>query len=96
MGMDELLVHTADIATGLGAAFTPDEEPVRLVLDRLFPWWPRGEEPWPALLWANGRLDLPGRPSLGAAWVWHCAPVEEWDGTLPRWDPVAGRPVASH
>ncbi len=91
MGMDELLVHTADIADGLGARSTPDERLVTLVLDRLFPWWPRDAEPLTALLWANGRRDLPGRPSLGAAWVWHCAPLDEWSGTVPRWDPVAGR-----
>ena len=94
MGMDELLVHAADITDGLGARSTPDERLVTLVLDRLFPWWPRDAEPWTALLWANGRADLPGRPSLGAAWVWHCAPLDEWDGTVPRWDPAAGRMAA--
>ena len=94
MGMDELLVHTGDIATGLGAPSAPDERLVRLVLDRLFPWWPRDAEPWTALRWANGRLDLPGAPSLGATWVWHSAPLEEWDGAIPRWDPVAGRLMA--
>jgi len=93
MGMDELLVHTHDIATGLGAAFDPDDALVRVVLDRLFPWWPRSDEPWPALLWANGRGSLGGAPAVGAAWLWHCAPLDEWDGTVPCWDPVEGRPV---
>jgi hypothetical protein len=92
--MDELLVHTADITAGLGVPFTPERRLVTLVLDRLFPWWPRDVEPWTALLWANGRTDLPGRPSLGETWVWHCAPLEEWDGTVPEWDPVAGRKAA--
>jgi len=91
MGMDELLLHTDDIVSGLGACFLPDDELVRLVLDRLFPWWPREVEPWSALRWVNGRLHLPGRPSLGAEWVWHCAPLEEWDGKVPRWDPREGR-----
>ena len=94
MGMDELLVHTADITGGLGATFTADPRLVTLVLDRLFPWWPREADPWTALLWANGRRDLPGRPSLGERWVWHCAPLEEWDGTVPEWDPTAGRKAA--
>jgi hypothetical protein len=93
MGMDELLIHTADIAGGLGAPFVPDDRPVPLVLDRLFPWWPREADPWSALRWANGRLDLPGSPSPGAAWLWHSAPLEEWDGTIPVWDPVARRRV---
>jgi hypothetical protein len=91
MGMDEVLVHTADITTGLGVEWAPDEAAVGLVLDRLFPWWPRDADPWSALLWANGRRDLPGRPSPGAEWLWHCAPLDEWDGTVPRWDPVRGR-----
>ena len=93
MGMDELLVHTADITTGLGAPYTPDERLVTVVLERLFPWAPGDPDPWTALQWANGRLGLPGRPSPGASWVWHCAPLEEWDGTVPEWDPVAGRKV---
>ena len=95
MEMDELLVHTADITTGLGVPFSADRRLVTLVLDRLFPWWPRDVEPWTALLWANGRVGLPGRPSLGASWVWHCAPLEEWDGTVPEWDPVTGRRKAA-
>ncbi len=93
MGMDELLLHTADIAGGLGAPFAPGERLVVLVLDRLFPWWPRHVEPWSALRWANGRAELPGQPFLGQTWAWHCAPLAEWDGTIPRWDPEAARLV---
>jgi hypothetical protein len=93
MGMDELLVHTHDIATGLGVPFKPDDGMARLVLNRLFPWWPQGAAPWAALLWANGRAALPGHDNPGAAWLWHCAPVEDWDGTVPRWDPAGGRPT---
>jgi uncharacterized protein (TIGR03083 family) len=94
MLMDELLVHTADIATGLGAPYTPDQRLVTVVLERLFPWAPADADRWAALLWANGRVDLPDQPSLGEAWLWHCAPLEEWDGTVPEWDPVARRKVA--
>lgn len=94
MGIDELLVHTHDIGAGLGTDFASAAEVARAVLDRLFPWWPRSAEPWPALQWANGRIALPGHPSPGANWLWHCAPLEEWDGTIPWWDPVASRPGA--
>jgi pilus assembly protein CpaC len=44
---------------------------------------------------ANGRISLPGHPSPGANWSWHCAPLDEWDGTIPQWDPVANRQRAS-
>jgi hypothetical protein len=94
MGMDELLVHTHDIAGGLGLDYQIEADLAQLVLDRLFPWWPRGANPQSALLWANGRADLPQRPSPGDAWLWHCAPLAEWDGTVPRWDAAAKRPVA--
>lgn len=93
MAIDELLVHTHDIAVGLGETFEPDDAMVVAVLDRLFPWWPRDAPPVPALLWANGRIALPAHDRLGEEWLWHSAPLEEWDGTIPRWDPVAKRPA---
>lgn len=94
MGMDELLVHTHDIAEGLDAEFEPDDRLARKVLDRLFPWRPPQANPWPSLLWANGRLSLPDLPAVGAEWLWHCAPLAEWNGTVPRWDPAAFRVAA--
>jgi hypothetical protein len=92
MGMDELLVHTGDIAAAFGTAFAPPDDVACAVLDRLFPWWPRESEPWRALRWANGREGLSGHTSPGASWLWHCSPLDEWDGTIPQWDPVANRP----
>lgn len=92
---DEFVVHTHDIATSLGADYQPDVYVARALLDRLFPWWPRDVEPWNALLWAHGRRDLPGYPHVDETWLWHCAPLEEWNGTVPRWDPVT-RAKAKH
>lgn len=93
MGIDELLVHTHDITTGLGTDFDPGPHLPRIVLDRLFPWWPSGDaDPWPALLWANGRIPLAGRAKPGVEWLWHCAPIDEWDGTMPQWEPTKHRP----
>jgi hypothetical protein len=86
MGIDELLVHTHDIAAAFETGFDAPSDLVRAVLDRLFPWWPVEADPWTALLWANGRVSLPGHPNPGASWLWHCAPLEEWDGTIPRWE----------
>ena len=94
MGMDELLIHTSDIATGLGLDAEIDAGAARLVLDRLFPWWPRDADPGRALLWANGRGELGDRPNPGSSWLWHCAPLAAWDGTVPVWDPVARRPMS--
>jgi hypothetical protein len=93
MAMDELVIHTFDIALGMGFEFTPDDTVARLLLDRLFPWWPRDTPPWPALLWANGRAALPNFPDLGSTWLWHCAPLSEWDGSVPRWDDRIDQPM---
>jgi len=93
MGSAELLAHTHDITAGLGEPFEPDHDTAVAVLDRLFPWWPRDTRPVPALLWANGRIALPDHDRLGEEWLWHSAPLEEWDGSMPRWDPVAKRPA---
>jgi hypothetical protein len=82
MACDELLVHCHDAATGLDAEFEPDPALAGRVLTRLFPWHDPGPDPWTTLLWANGRLDLPGAPRR-AGWRWHCAPLDEWDGTVP-------------
>jgi len=82
MACDELLVHTDDSARGLGVPFAPPTALVRVTLERLFPWAPAGADPWPALLWANGRVALPGHPRQ-ARWRWHCAPLEDWDGVNP-------------
>lgn len=86
MGCDEILVHGWDAVRGFGADFTPPAELAERVLRRLFPWAPTNESPWLALLWANGRADLPSRVRTGPDWSWHCAPLDEWDGTVPRQD----------
>ena len=54
----------------------------RRAIRRLFPWAPTDVDPWSALRWATGRLDLPGHGRLGPDWAWQAAPLSEWDGTL--------------
>jgi hypothetical protein len=83
MACDELLVHTSDAARGLEVEFTPSAELSAATLRRLFPWAPADGDPWRALLWANGRADLPGQERQ-TRWRWHSAPLAEWDGTNPR------------
>lgn len=79
MGIVETLVHTYDITGGLGIrdAWNPPADLCARVLDRLFPDAPTDDtEPWPTLLWATGRGDLPGRPRP-AKWRWYSAPKSE-------------------
>lgn len=84
MACDELLIHGYDIAVTFGVDYEPPAELVELVLQRLFPWAQAGDTeetgPWPTLLWANGRADLPEH-TRPRRWTWHCAPLDEWDGT---------------
>jgi mycothiol maleylpyruvate isomerase-like protein len=74
MGVVETLVHTYDLVAGLG--LPPLDPPAGLcarTLHRLFPDAPADAEPWPALLWCTGRIELPGRPRL-ARWRWYGEP----------------------
>ncbi|WEO96740.1 GNAT family N-acetyltransferase [Streptomyces sp. FXJ1.172] len=70
MGIAEVLLHTHDIAEGLGLAYTPDEELAESVLTWLFPQVQPGPAAWPTLLWATGRGELPGRAPV-TDWRWH-------------------------
>lgn len=74
MGIVEILVHTDDVADGLGLDWTPPAGPVLAALSRLFPQAPVDAPPWRALLWCTGRADLPGRDRV-TDWRWHAAPL---------------------
>ncbi|MEV6305480.1 hypothetical protein AB0M02_39120 [Actinoplanes sp. NPDC051861] len=63
LGVNEILLHTWDIATGLGVGFTMPAPLCAAVLARLFPNSPGGD-PAEALLWCTGRIALPHRPRL--------------------------------
>lgn len=84
MGCEEILAHSWDIAEGLGVPFAPPDDLAARVVARLFPWAPTAAPPWDALRWAAGRIALPGAPRLGPDWLWHCAPLAEWDGTITK------------
>ncbi|WP_433334251.1 maleylpyruvate isomerase N-terminal domain-containing protein [Spirillospora sp. CA-294931] len=73
MGAVETLVHTHDLAEGLGLVWTPPAGLCARVLARLFPDAPTDAEPWPALLWVTGRADLPGRARV-TKWRWYGEP----------------------
>jgi len=63
MGVLETLVHTHDVARGLGVSWTPDRAVCARVLKRLMPEVERTDDAWADLLWACGRTALPGRPA---------------------------------
>jgi hypothetical protein len=82
MACDEMLIHTDDAARGLGRSFDPEPALAEDVLRRLFPWTVVDGDPWPLLLWSNGRTAVGHRPRL-EKWRWHCAPLDEWNGETP-------------
>jgi hypothetical protein len=82
MACDEVMIHTDDAARGLGLVCRPLDHVAEATVQRLFPWAPADAPAWDRLRWANGRIDLPEQPRL-TSWWWHCAPLQEWDGTTP-------------
>ena len=80
MACTEILVHTNDIAQGLGVEFTPPVEVAARTLARLFPWVQDEGDPWGTLLYAAGRRALGGNERRAPNWSWQCAPLSEWDG----------------
>jgi hypothetical protein len=82
MGCAELLLHAGDLADDQGLDWTPPRHLAAATRARLFPWAPDDADPWVALLWATGRGELPGHDPV-TTWRWHCAPLDEWDGTQP-------------
>ncbi|MFI1988543.1 hypothetical protein [Actinoplanes sp. NPDC020271] len=69
MGIVEMLVHLHDLQRTLGFPWSPEPDVCARVLRRLFPDAPEGDEPWPTLLWATGRTELPGHPRQ-TSWRW--------------------------
>lgn len=75
MGVVETLVHTHDLASGLGIGDVaePPADLCARTLHRLFPDVPADTPPWPTLLWATGRGELPGHERRGK-WRWYGEP----------------------
>jgi hypothetical protein len=73
MGVVETLVHTRDVADGLGVDWEPPADLCVRVLARLFPDVTVGTDPWRTLLWATGRAELPDR-ARRTSWRWYAEP----------------------
>ncbi|MFF0202462.1 GNAT family N-acetyltransferase [Streptomyces sp. NPDC005017] len=69
MGVAEALLHTHDIAQGFGVPYEAPAELAEYVLTTIFPSVQPGPAPWPTLLWATGRGELPGRTRV-TDWRW--------------------------
>jgi hypothetical protein len=82
MASIEMLVHTDDVAQGLGGVFQPPADLISEILTRLFPWAPADTDPWLTLRWATGRAELPGRTRVSDDWAWFASPLGEWDGQV--------------
>jgi hypothetical protein len=79
MGCVEALVHGHDIACRLGVQLNAPPHVCARVLARLFANTPAelaDLDSWTVLLWATGRLDLPGHPRP-QKWQWRGAPLAD-------------------
>ncbi|EST27928.1 GNAT family N-acetyltransferase [Streptomyces roseochromogenus] len=94
MGVAEVLLHSHDMAEGLGIPYEPPADLAESVLTCLFPHVQPGPAPWPTLLWATGRGELPGRAPV-TEWRWHnnlVIPAERL--TLTGLRPAAARDLS--
>ncbi len=85
MGCHEALLHGNDIAQGFGFSLDPPRDVCRRVLARIFPQASAelsGSDPWTALLWVGGRIDIPEQPQR-PSWRPHPAPLTN-TGPMPR------------
>ena len=74
LGAAEVVLHTHDIAAGIGVPFEPDAATSSWLLGRLHRDLPEDDAPWQLLLWATGRGDLPGHERV-RRWRWNPEPV---------------------
>jgi hypothetical protein len=75
IGCAEVLVHGTDVADALGLSWSPPGDVAAAVLARLFPRVTDVPDPMAGLLWATGRLALPGQPQR-TSWQYAMAPPE--------------------
>ena len=86
MGCVEILMHAWDTVNGTPGSIEAADDMSERIVRRLFPWSATGASGWQALLFETGRGELEGRESPGDMWMWHNAPLDEWDGKVRRSD----------
>jgi hypothetical protein len=89
MGVLEVVIHARDIAVALDLEWVPPDALAGRVLDRLFPNLgddlpePAPEvDRWHTLLWAAGRVALPG-VARREGWRWYSEPLPSFEPPLP-------------
>lgn len=90
MGILEVFIHTYDVTAGVDRAFDPPHDLAAKTVERLFPWVHVDVPGWDALLWAAGRIALPGRARQDDDWWIHAAPLSRWDGAVKTRSSHAG------
>ncbi|MEV6553479.1 hypothetical protein AB0M57_32990 [Streptomyces sp. NPDC051597] len=76
MGIVETLLHTHDVAQGLGVTWAPPGGLCDRVLARLFRDVPADPDRWRVLLWATGRAELADLPRR-ESWRWYGEPLSD-------------------
>jgi hypothetical protein len=74
IGCAEVLVHGTDVADALGLSWSPPGDVAAAVLARLFPEVTGVPDHMAGLLWATGRLALPGQPRR-TSWTYGMTPA---------------------
>jgi hypothetical protein len=74
IGCAEMLIHGTDVADALELSWSPPADVAAAVLARLFPQVTDVPDPMAGLLWATGRVDLPGRSSR-TGWTYAMTPA---------------------
>ena len=91
MACVEVLMHAWDTVSGTSSSIIAPGDLSSRVVRRLFPWSATGASGWQALLFETGRGELEGSESPGDMWMWHNAPLDEWDGQVRRSERWKGR-----
>jgi hypothetical protein len=74
IGCAEVLIHGTDVAEAVALSWSPPADVTAAVLGRLFPDVADVTDPVAGLLWATGRIELPGRPRR-TSWTYAMTPA---------------------
>ena len=91
MGCIEILMHAWDAVDGTTVEIVAPDDLSERIVRRMFPWSSVDAPGWQALLFETGRGEISGLESPGDSWMWHNAPLDEWNGEVRRSERWKGR-----